>query len=285
MSKRKEPAQKQFSESSSEDEDTDMLDVDFEWFDPQPAHDFHGLKTLIRQLFDVDAQLFNMSELTDLILAQPLLGSTVKVDGNETDPYAFLTVLNLKEHKGKEVIKALTKYLTQKAKTNPALKTVADLLESYGQAEVGLILTEKLVNIPTEVVPPMYRMLLEEISWAVEDKEPYTFSHYLILSKTYLEVQSALNQEGERPQKKKKKGSSREDSKEIFYFHAEDDVLQRHSIAYGGFSYTKEEGDGQADAKRAFQDLGIKPQGHMMLLDASEFERAVQAVENFMQPS
>ena len=118
MSKRKEPVQKQFSESSSEDEvgslnrvggrstgvakayqDTDMLDVDFEWFDPQPAHDFHGLKTLIRQLFDVDAQLFNMSELTDLILAQPLLGSTVKVDGNETDPYAFLTVLNLKEHK------------------------------------------------------------------------------------------------------------------------------------------------------------------------------------------
>jgi protein BCP1 len=32
-------------------------------------------------------------------LSQPLLGSTVKVDGNETDPYAFLTVLNLETHK------------------------------------------------------------------------------------------------------------------------------------------------------------------------------------------
>lgn len=280
-----------------------MLDVEFEWFDPQPAHDFHGLKTLLRQLLDVDAQLFNISELTDLILDQPLLGSTVKVDGNETDPYAFLTVLNLKEHKvkyssviryeitmelkkeqEKQVIKALTEYLTQKAKSNPALQAVTDLLRSPGQAELGLILTEKLVNIPTEVVPPMYRMLMEEISWAVEDKEPYTFSHYLILSKTYFEVQSALDEE-ERPSKKKKKDSKKEASKEVFYFHPEDDVLQRHSIAYGGFSYTKEEGDGQADAKRTFQELGIKPQGHMILLNASKFDEAVQALEKFMQPS
>ena len=76
-----------------------MLDVEFEWFDPQPDIDFHGLKTLLRQLLDVDAQLFELSALVDLILAQPLLGSTVKVDGNETDPYAFLTIINLHEHK------------------------------------------------------------------------------------------------------------------------------------------------------------------------------------------
>lgn len=76
-----------------------MIDVDFEWFDPQPAVDFHGLKTLLRQLLDVDNQLFDLSALADLILEQPLLGSTVKVDGNESDPYAFLTVLNLRQHK------------------------------------------------------------------------------------------------------------------------------------------------------------------------------------------
>ena len=77
----------------------DMVNVDFEWFDPNPEVDFHGLKTLLRQLLDVDNQLFDLSELADLILSQPLLGSTVKVDGSETDPYAFLTVLNLETHK------------------------------------------------------------------------------------------------------------------------------------------------------------------------------------------
>lgn len=77
----------------------DMVNVDFEWFDPQPAVDFHGLRNLLRQLLDNDAQLFDLSALTDLILSQPLLGSTVKVDGNESDPFAFLTVLNLQQHK------------------------------------------------------------------------------------------------------------------------------------------------------------------------------------------
>lgn len=79
-----------------------MLNVDFEWFDPQ-QQDFHGLKSLLRQLLDTDAQLFNLSELADLILSQPLLGSTVKVDGNESDPYAFLTVLNMHEHRVRAV--------------------------------------------------------------------------------------------------------------------------------------------------------------------------------------
>jgi protein BCP1 len=79
-------------------QDTEILNVDFEWFDPQPAVDFHGLKVLLRQLFDIDAQLFDLSALTDLILEQRLLGSTVKVDGNESDPFAFLSVLNLREH-------------------------------------------------------------------------------------------------------------------------------------------------------------------------------------------
>jgi hypothetical protein len=75
-----------------------MLDVDFEWFDPQPQ-DFLGIKTLLRQLFDIDAQLFDLSELSDLILSQPMLGSTVKTDGSESDPFAFLTVLNMHTHK------------------------------------------------------------------------------------------------------------------------------------------------------------------------------------------
>lgn len=89
--------------SSSDDDSASLLDVEFEWFDPQEI-DFHGLKLLLRQLLDADADLFDLSALTSLILSQPLLGSTVKVpeDGvatNMTDPFAFLTVLNLHTHR------------------------------------------------------------------------------------------------------------------------------------------------------------------------------------------
>ncbi|MCJ1436530.1 Mss4p nuclear export [Xylographa pallens] len=283
MAKRKVPSLStaHSEEDSSSDSDTDMLDVEFEWFDPQPKVDFHGLKTLLRQLLDVDSQLVDTSALADLILAQPLLGSTVKVDGNETDPYAFLSVINLQEHKEKPVVKALIDYIVRQASTNPALSLVVDLLKTPNNTTVGLILTERLVNIPSEVVPPMYRMLLEEISWAIEEKEPYNFSHYLIISKTYQEVSSMLDTGGDRPQKKKKK----EDNKQVFYFHPEDEVLHRHAVAHGDYTYIKEEAEGQADAKRAFQDLGVKPQGHMILLEASEGEATVKALEDFLRPA
>lgn len=102
-----------------------MVNVDFEWFDPQPAVDFHGLKNLLRQLFDNDAQMFDLSALADLILSQPTLGSTVKVDGNESDPYAFLSVLNLQEHKVGFHPPSLTQLIFGLTlhRTNPSSKT------------------------------------------------------------------------------------------------------------------------------------------------------------------
>ena len=107
-----------------------MVNVDFEWFNFKPDIDFHGVKSLLRQLFDVDSQLFDLSALTDLILSQPTVGSTVKVDGEDTDAYAFLTILNLHEHREMKVIKDLTAYLAQKSKSSQALAPLSSLLAS-----------------------------------------------------------------------------------------------------------------------------------------------------------
>ena len=241
--------------------------------------DFHGLKLLLRQLFDVDAQLMDISALANLILAQPLLGSTVKCDGNESDPYAFLTVLNLREHKDKLEIQKLQQYIAERASRNPSLSPVLETLK--GKDTVGLILTERLVNVPVEVAPPMYKMLLEEMTWAKDEKEPYDFTQYLIISKTYREVESKLDQEEDRPQKKKKKSSKKA---EVFNFHPEDTIIQRSALAHGDYSYVKEGSDEDADMKRTFQDYGIKPQGHMMLIEASKYESIVSAMEEALQP-
>ena len=183
------------------------------------------------------------------------------------------------------MIKTITDYITKQAKADSNLSALGDLLGPGKDARIGLILTDRLINIPPQVVPPMYRMLLEEISWAVEEQEPYEFSHYLIFSKTYTEVSSSLDLETDKPRKKKKKQkvAPRPDGdSSIFYFHAEDEVLQQHASISGGFNYTGE-GDGQSDSKRAFQDLGVKPRGHLMLIEARRFEAAVKAVEDFIQ--
>ncbi|KAN0096465.1 p21-C-terminal region-binding domain containing protein [Hyaloscypha variabilis] len=268
------------AEDSGSDDDVDMVNVEFEWFNFKPDIDFHGTKSLLRQLFDVDSQLFELSTLTDLILSQPTIGSTVKVDGEDTDAYAFLTILNLHEHREKKVIKDLTAYLIDKSKSSPTLAPLGNLLSSTS-SQVGLVLAERLINVPSEIAPPMYTMLIDEIEAAVEDKEPYEFTHYLIISKTYQEIASALDEE-DAPRSKKSKASK--GNRETFYFHPEDEVLQRHALASGSFEYTKDEGEGMADSKRAFSDMGIKPQGSMILIEATKFEGAVKAISEYLSP-
>lgn len=259
---------------SSDDEDFDMVNVDFEWFNFNEKIDFHGTKTLIRQLFDVDSTLFDISALADLILSQSTIGSTVKTDGEESDPFAFVTALNVQEHREKKPVAQLVEYLSAKAKTNESLAPIPQLLAS-GQ-HVGLVLSERLINMPSDIAPPLYTMLIDEIEAAVEDKEPYEFTHYLIVSKTYHEMESTLDVE----ERKKKKGKQ---DATLYYFHPEDEVLQKHAIAYGSYPFTKTD-DAVADSKRAFQEMGVKPMGSMILIEASKFADAIGAVSEYLNP-
>ncbi|KAL8948369.1 MAG: hypothetical protein Q9222_005440 [Ikaeria aurantiellina] len=282
-------SEEEFSiEESSSEDDFNEIQQEFEFFDPQAPWDFEGFSRLLRQLLDTDASSFHLGAIADLILAQPLLGSTIKIDGNESDPCALLTILNLKEHKEKPVIKDLINYLCDRAGTNPRLSTLPGLLSAGSSNEVGLLLTERLVNVATELVPPMYRMLLEEILWAVQDKEPYTFTHYLILSKTYSAVPSLLNEETNRP-KKKMKPKVKEgvhQGQSMYYFHPEDEVLQRHATMFGGFDYVKQTAEGDSDSKSTFHDFGIATRGHLILMEAAKLEAAVKAMEaEFPSPS
>jgi len=175
----------------------------------------------------------------------------------------------------------IIQYIQSKALSKPQLAPLVQLLSQSTIPPIGLILTERLINVPSEVVPPMYTMLIEEIQWAIQDKEPYDFSHYLILSKTYTEVPSKLDGEDDRPKKKTKAPGG---TFETMYFHPEDEVLQRYAICSGGFDYSIKQDDGHSDSKRAFHELGIKPQGHAILISNDKFKEAVGNVAEYLKP-
>ncbi len=62
-----------------------------------PSHSI-ALKRLLNQLFTSDAQLFDIHALATLILSAAKeygVGSCVKVDGQESDPYAYLSVVDV----------------------------------------------------------------------------------------------------------------------------------------------------------------------------------------------
>ncbi|KAL8726580.1 MAG: hypothetical protein Q9166_006615 [cf. Caloplaca sp. 2 TL-2023] len=255
----------------------DELAAEFEWFDPQPQ-DFEGFKRLLKQLFGPDASLFHLGAVADLILEQCLLGSTVKTDSHQGDPHALLTVLNLKQHRTKPVIKAIVDYLVKRASTNSDLSPLRTILAANNGNEVGLILSSRWVNIPTEVVPANYELLLQEIEWAIKDNEPYMFSHYLVWSRVYIAVPSTLDEDTNRPMKKLKPESSEdiEDGRTLYYFHPEDEILHRYAMLYGRFDYATAKPEG--DCKNSFQDFGITTHGHLILIEAAALKSAVEAL-------
>jgi len=252
-----------------------MIDVDFEWFNFDKDIDFPGVKNLLRQLLDVDSTLFDTSALANIIVAQNSIGSTIKVDGKNKDPFAFLTVLSLSTRSTIPALAQLVDYLIEKSQTNSSLAPVAQILRENADG-VGLVISERMINMPVEAAPPLYSMLLDEVEAAVEDKEPFEFTHWLVLSRSYNEVESTLEIETERKRKKVKEEPAR------FYFHAEDELLLKHATAHGQFNYAKE-AESSADSKRAFQDAGIKPHGFMMLFEADKFPVAVGAISDSFQ--
>jgi hypothetical protein len=57
-----------------------------------------ALKRLLRQLFTSDAEFFDIHALAQHILTsagQMGIGTTVKVDGTESDPYAYISLVDL----------------------------------------------------------------------------------------------------------------------------------------------------------------------------------------------
>lgn len=127
----------------------------------------------------------------------------------------------------------------------------------------------------------MYNMLLEEIQWALDDQEPYNFSHYLIVSRTYEAVMSKLQHEDGRAQKKKKKDANAD--REVYHFHPEDAVLDKYATSKGNFDYTHQQAEGLSDSKRAFHDFGVKTGGHMMLIEASKLRAAIEEMASTFQ--
>jgi protein BCP1 len=168
-----------------------LVDVSFEFFDPNPKVDYHAIKRLLTQLLQRDAEQLYLNELTELILSQPTVGTTIKTDGIESDPFALFTVLNMHLHHVRFLlfpvslnyiltaetpqqqnpsIKAIANYiLSVTAAHDPAFHETLKALFSQSEAHVGLVLCERLINMPVQVVPPMYSMLANEIKWANAD--------------------------------------------------------------------------------------------------------------------
>ncbi|KAG0001980.1 Mss4p nuclear export [Entomortierella chlamydospora] len=294
-------------DSGSDGDLEDIINVDFEFFDPK-EDDFHAVKNLLGQYFASDSILFGLSELSELIVSQPNVGTTIKVNGADSDPYSILTVLNMNQHlynihkvaapstssgatsaqassqqvatKPSQVMTQIRDYIFTKSKQNEKLHAkLKDLLSLPSKKEVGLILSERFINMPVETSPPMWRMMLEEVKGAVDQGLPFNFEYYLLLSPTYHEVAPKIDLEEDTPKPIKKKTKVTDSA--TFFFHPEEEMLQQYAEFTQDFKLTTP--TTVAESKSTFEDYGIAPARRMMLIHKDKIPEVVQLMTNNSQ--
>jgi len=172
------------------DEDNEMQ-MEFEFCDPNEL-DYHGVATQLKNGTWDFVDGLNYSELADSVVGQGNIGSVIKSGDEDEDGtiYGLLTALNLRQFKQLSWPGHIEKALLAKASryadadTTSALESL--ILQQGSGAEVGLLLGERLVNLPNELVPPLHRALKDDIAWSCTtpecpaDERPfYLFTHFL----------------------------------------------------------------------------------------------------------
>ncbi|GMP59237.1 hypothetical protein CsSME_00022605 [Camellia sinensis var. sinensis] len=209
------------SESSDEEDFEVIVQADFAFFDPKPD-DFHGVKVLLQTYLD-DKQ-WDLSGFVDLILGQTTVGTIVKIEEDEDDtPYSVVTALNLRRYKDHICIKELKEFLLQVCKEKDLLDNLKLVFGEQAQT-VGLLVSQRVVNLPPQLLPPLYDALFDEVSWATEDepteelRKSFCFKHYLLVTRIY-----------EHKNAGQKEAANNSSEEAIVYVKSEDEIFYQLS--------------------------------------------------------
>lgn len=198
------------------DDSEELVNIDFDFYNGNPEVDFHALKNLSRQLFGPqESNRIQLSALSDLILASPT--TTIKTDGQESDPYCFLSFIDYKDNRTSDYAKYLMK-------VDPRLATFLQTIDNAGNKKCALVMSERLINMPPEVVPPLYKITLDDVSKSLGNSENYDF--YVIVSRKY-EVNFDTDEDLTKTTVDRSKKRVKND--EIDYFHEEDRFFEKHA--------------------------------------------------------
>ncbi|KAK1333380.1 hypothetical protein QTO34_005763 [Cnephaeus nilssonii] len=273
-------------EDSDEEEDEDdeavgeEVNVEFEAYSISD-NDYDGIKRLLQQLF-LKAPV-NTAELTELLIQQNHIGSVIKQtdvsddsddDVDEDEVFGFISLLNLTERKGTQCAEQI-KALTLSGCAENCEKSVVERLDQLfkdSSRPVGLLLSERLINVPAQVALPMHRQLQKELAEAHRTNKPCGKCHfYLLISKTFAEAGKGNST--------KKQSSPKKD--ELMFANAEEEFFYEKAVLR--FSYSvQEESDSRLGGRWSFDDVPMKPLRTVMLVPCDRMGEVMAALEEHL---
>lgn len=243
------------SESSEEEEFGGEVQADFAFFDPKPD-DFHGVKILLQSYLDNTE--WDLSGFVDLILEQTTVGTVVKIEDDEDNGlFSAVSALNLGRYKDHKCIADLKEYLL-KLCLEKSIKGDLRVLLGEQAHNVGLLVSRRVVNLPPQLLPPLYDALFDEISWATEDepteelRNSFRFNFYVLVSKMYKHKNA---------DKKNRLSSDSEEA--IIYVNPEDEIFHKLSLWSFNFPF-------HAEQVTARELKNYRPMGLVMAVEADK---------------
>jgi hypothetical protein len=196
------------------------MPVDFGFFDPK-SEDFHGMRALLARsgaLLPAGSP-FDVGGLADVLAEQAAVGSIVKVIGegseepSDDEVLGFMSAISLHAHRTARFAGELRESFLRRCVDTRARERLAGLLES---PKTGLLLSERLVNLPAALLPSLVDSLLQDIAWAVEhaedadERRSFNFDTLVLVAPVTLasntgNTSSAADAEADAAHEKKKK--------------------------------------------------------------------------------
>ncbi|KAL0481661.1 BCCIP protein [Acrasis kona] len=187
-----------------DDNQEDDVQVDFDVSIPDMEKDYYGLELYTKNF--LVGQPYNYADLTQIVLGDEekkepnFLTSVIKVPYDDekkpdapkkknkdnksdeeelnwewNDVYGFLSVVDMNKYKKSESVKQIKEYIMDKCKD----KKMKDQLAEIFSGKVGLIVNERVMNLPFEVGAMLHENLHQEITEAVKEGECTFFKHYI----------------------------------------------------------------------------------------------------------
>ncbi|KAM5140756.1 BRCA2 and CDKN1A-interacting protein [Mantella aurantiaca] len=270
-------------EESEQDEDLDEeVNVDFEAHTMSDS-DRDGIKKLLKQLF-LKAQV-NITELADLLIQQNHIGSVIKQaegtgddddddeDDDEGHIFGFISLLNLSERKGTPCAEQVKELILSRCEKTCDQSTVEQLdkVLNDNSKPVGLLLSERFINVPAQIALPMHQQLQKELAEAQRTNKPCgKCYYYLIISKTFMEAE-----------KRSGRGGGSQGKEEVMFANAEDEFFYEKATLK--FSYSvQDECDTQLGGKWSFDDVPSKPLRTIMLVPANQMNAIIEKFKEYL---
>lgn len=203
--------------------------VDFVFVDPAEI-DYHMVKNLAADL--IDDPTFNNRELAELVVSSDnRVGSVIKIEG-EDDGVGYITALPAHPHRAKQCIQQLLAFVQQRAQQEGAWQDSAQgtlWQRALSSERLGIVLNQRLINVPDELVPHLHMYLHREIARCVQaGQKSYDFEYYLLIAAQFT-VTKPLP-EDERP-KKKRRVSEELKIGAVEWYRFEEETYAQHAAA------------------------------------------------------